>query len=239
MLADSDGHLRAVTTTAAPVELADLFDAQAVEGPCPDSYRRGEPVLVSDLADEPARWPHLTDTLRTAGIGGALAVPLKALDDETIGAVGLLTTQPSALTDHDMQITQSLADLTALGLVHHDAARRSRALAHQLYVALSTRVVIEQAKGVLAQRGGIDVGQAFDALFTYSRNNHVRLAEVCRQVVDGSRDATRILDLLPPAAVHRGHFPSASPLLRYGERADESADEGTDEGTDQREKDVG
>ncbi|MDT7580263.1 MAG: hypothetical protein QOK35_1527, partial [Pseudonocardiales bacterium] len=151
MLVDPRGRLRVVASSNEESDWIDLMQLQADEGPCVDCVRTGRPVTVRDLAEAGTRWPRFTASL--AGRGGyrsVHALPLR-LRGDAIGGLNLFHSVPGPLPEADLHLGQALADIATIGILHERAVRESEVLAEQLQAALSTRVVIEQAKGVLAQ----------------------------------------------------------------------------------------
>ncbi|MEQ4207020.1 GAF and ANTAR domain-containing protein [Actinopolymorpha sp. B9G3] len=209
MLVGPGGDLHAAATAAPAVpELGDLFAAHPEESPCADSCHLLEPVIETDLARADRRWPEFATDARKAGVRGVLAFPLH--DRETsIGALGLLATKDDRLDVHHVRLVGAIADIAVVGLLQrYTAAHGLHGGVTQLQSALDVRVVIEQAKGMLAQRGGIDVAQAFQALFRFARKHRTGLVEVAESVVDGTVDSSRILDALSTAGVRQRRAPT-------------------------------
>jgi hypothetical protein len=164
--------------------MLELFQLQHHEGPCLDSFRSGEPVINADLADAADRWPRFAPAAVAAGFRSVHAIPLRRPNNDTVGAMGLFDTD-TGRQEEDTRIVQCLADVTTIRLLQERALHGSQALADQLQTALTTRIVIEQAKGVLAQMYGVTVDEAFNALRAYSRRHRQRLDDVARLVVKG------------------------------------------------------
>jgi ANTAR domain/GAF domain len=185
LLGDAESTLRVVATTNEQVEWMELLQLQAEEGPCVDCYRSGVPVSVTDLADAALRWPQFIAALTQRGTYGSVhALPLRLrLRGQAIGTLNLFHHQPGPLPEADLALGQALADVATIGILAERAIRRGEAVSEQLQVALTSRIVIEQAKGVLAQRGELSMDAAFDRLRRYARQHNLRLSEVARQVV--------------------------------------------------------
>lgn len=185
LLADSQQNLRIVASTNEQSEWTELLQLQADEGPCVECVRTGVPVSVTDLTDAAGRWPSFAAALagRTEPYRSVHALPLR-LRGEAIGALNLFHRRPGPLPAADLALGQALADVATIGILSERAVRRAEVLSEQLQTALNQRVIIEQAKGVLAQRGNLTMDEAFDRLRSFSRNNNQRLSEVARQVVD-------------------------------------------------------
>lgn len=192
LLADQRGGLQVIASSSEDSELLDLFQLQNDEGPCLDCYNEGAAVLVPDLAAAGDRWPRFVPEAQRRGFNGLHALPLR-LRSETIGALNLFFIKAGSPLDEDVRVAQGLADVATIGILQDRTLSRSEALSEQLQGALNSRVVIEQAKGVLAERGGLDMETAFAKLLAYSRGSNLRLREVAASVVDGSIDMPTIL----------------------------------------------
>lgn len=181
MLADEHGILHVMASSDDQVELLELFEVQQNEGPCPECFRSGQPVVNTDLR----RWPDFAAAAAAGGYASAHALPLR-LRGHVIGALNLFRTGIQPLGDEDITLGQALADIATIGLLHERKARGQQVLTEQLQGALDSRVLIEQAKGMLAERVGLSPADAFVAMRTYARANGRRLAEVADGVLDGS-----------------------------------------------------
>jgi transcriptional regulator with GAF, ATPase, and Fis domain len=185
LLSDQRGDLRVVSSSTEQAHLVELFQVEANEGPCLECFRTSRPVAVADLVDSGGRWPRFSARAMREGFRSLHALPLR-LRSETIGALNLFCVQPGLLSPDDARIGQALADVATIGILQERALRRREVVAEQLQAALNSRVIIEQAKGVLAERGRLDMGAAFVALRNYARHNNLRLSDVARSVVDGT-----------------------------------------------------
>ncbi len=184
MLSDQRGSLTAVASSTEEARLLELFQLQTDEGPCLDCVRTGEPVLVSDLSTAAERWPNFVPQAVLQGFLSVHALPLR-LRRETIGALNLFGRQPGPMPEQDLQVARALADTATIGILHERAVRRGEVLTEQLQTALNSRITIEQAKGVLAYAGHLDMDQAFQALRGYARSHRARLSEIAYQLVKG------------------------------------------------------
>lgn len=197
MLTDLDGRLRVVASSSEESDWTELMQLQSDEGPCVECVRTGQPVTVTDLDEAEARWPRFTAALRERVPVGreryrsVHALPLR-LRGEAIGGMNLFHTRPGPLPEADLRLGQALADIATIGILQERTIRQSEILTQQLQHALNTRVVIEQAKGVLAQLGGVRMDVAFEHLRRYSRSHNTMLGEVARRVV-GDRSFARNL----------------------------------------------
>lgn len=181
LLADHRGHLQLMAASDERAEMLELFQVQSVEGPCQDCFRQGKPVVNADLTEADGRWPGFAPRAVAAGYRSVHAFPLR-LRKETLGALNLFGTEPGRMSPADIRIVQALADVATIGLLQERAIRRGDVLTDQLQAALQSRIVIEQAKGALAQIHGIDTDQAFERLRNYCRQNQMRLGEVAYNV---------------------------------------------------------
>jgi len=192
LLGDHHDSLRVLASTSEQTRLMELFQLQADAGPCLDAYRTGRPVLVDNLTDQASRWPVFGDRVLAEGFRAVYAVPLR-LRDQRIGALNLFCIRPDALTPQDVSVGQALADVATIGILHQRVMAQHEIINEQLQTALNSRIIIEQAKGVLAERGRLDMDQAFTVLRTHARNTNTRLAEMARAIVDGAVDTAGIL----------------------------------------------
>ena len=192
MLAGPDGNLRVMASSNEDVYLLELFELQSEEGPCPDCYRSGERVVNQQLATTDGRWPHFTPRARQAGFQSVQALPLR-LRGQIIGALNLFRTSADDMDESDVRAAQAFADVATIGILQHRAISEAQVLNEQLTHALNSRVVIEQAKGVLAERASLDMDQAFSRLRKHARNHNLRLADVAHAVIHGTL-TTALLD---------------------------------------------
>jgi GAF domain-containing protein len=185
MLADADGQLRHAACSSEQMRLVELFELQIEQGPCFDAYNQRAPVRCDRPEDAEARWPGFAARAVDAGFLAMSAVPLR-LRDDVVGALNMFSATPHALSDEDLRVAQAMADVATVGILQERAIRDSRAFSTQLEVALHSRIVIEQSKGILAEHHNTNVDEAFDRLRAYARNNNKLLSDTARQVVDGS-----------------------------------------------------
>ena len=182
MLADPRGELRVAAASSEEAGLLELFQLQNDQGPCLDCFRTGRPVTAADLAGPAPRWPRFAQAAIDAGFRTVEALPMR-LRDQVIGALNLFRADPGPLDPADLRIAQALADVATIGLLHERNVRRREAVSEQLQGALNSRVMIEQAKGKLAERLGIDMDRAFRMLRDYARNSNQHLTDVARDFV--------------------------------------------------------
>jgi len=191
MLASPEGELRVVASSSEAMRVVELFELQAEQGPCSDCYRSGEPVMNQDLATTNGRWPTFGPVALKAGFQSVHAMPMR-LRGKVIGALNLFDEKPGQLDENDVLAARALADVATIAILQHRAVRDAHVLNEQLNHALSSRVVVEQAKGVLTERLGVDIEQAFSSMRHHARNHNLRLIDVARGVVDGTLAAGAI-----------------------------------------------
>jgi len=196
LLVDQRGNLSVTATSSEETRLLEVFQIQGDEGPCLDCIRSSRPVTCGDLAAESARWPAFVPAALATGFRAVDAVPLR-LRNVTIGGLNLFHGETRSLPPADRRLAQALADVATIGILQQRSIHRSSILAEQLQAALNSRIVIEQAKGVLAERHGVGFEQAFAALRRYARDTNTKLSETARLVVLREIDADEISRRLP------------------------------------------
>jgi ANTAR domain/GAF domain len=187
MLADQRGSLRVVASSSEQARLVELFQLQHEEGPCLECFQSGRPVYEADMAAAAQRWPVFAPAAAEAGFAAMQALPMR-LRDEVIGAMNLFMHSPRRLGESGLRIGQALADVATIGLLQERNLRHQEVLAEQLQGALNSRIAIEQAKGMLAERLHLDMGQAFELLRGQARIQNRRLAELAAAVAVGSEN---------------------------------------------------
>jgi GAF domain-containing protein len=197
MLAAPDGHLRVMASSSEAMRLLELFEVQAREGPCLDAHSTGLPVVNQDLAGVNSRWPRFAAEALAAGFRSVHALPMR-LRGSVIGALNLFRAGPGELGSSDLEVAQAFADVATIAILQHRAAHEAQIINEQLTQALNSRVVIEQAKGMVAERLKLDMERSFALLRHHARNNNLRLADVSNAVISGTIPAST-LDPLPPA----------------------------------------
>ena len=183
LLADEGGRLEFMAASEESVELLELFQVQQQQGPCLDAFRTGTSVVNADLRQAKPRWPKFAPHAAAAGFRSVHAFPLR-LRTDIIGALNVFSTDVGGhLEPADIQIVQALADVASIGLLQQRAISRGDLLAEQLQTALNSRVIIEQAKGAVAQSLNITVTDAFTLIRTYARSNNLKLGDVATTVI--------------------------------------------------------
>ena len=198
LLTDPHQQLRVVAASSEDAELMELLQLQADEGPCLDCFHTGTPVSVPDLSAAEAQWPRfVAEVAQRAPFRSVHALPLR-LRGEAIGAMNLFHREPGPMPADDLDLGQALADIATIGILSERAIRRGEVLNEQLQTALNSRVIIEQAKGVLAQHSKIGMDAAFAQLRGFARSHNRRLSDVALLVVDGTLDPTLLPTATPP-----------------------------------------
>ncbi|MFJ4715533.1 GAF domain-containing protein [Streptomyces sp. NPDC088785] len=193
MLADDADVLQVLAASDEYTRLLELFALQHTEGPCQECYRTGAPLTGVDLTTNQSMraWPHFTPAALEGGLSGASALPLK-LRGRTIGVLGLFSVSPQPLTDTDLALGQALADVATIALLQQrtiDAVETER---DQLQHALHSRIAVEQAKGVLAERWNTTPDAAFHSLRAHARAHQLTLTALALGITDGTFDTRTI-----------------------------------------------
>jgi GAF domain-containing protein len=190
LLTDQRDTLQVVAASSERTRLLELFQLQTDQGPCVDCFRSGAPVSVADLAAS-GRWPRFAAAAAEVGFAAVHALPMR-LRTEVIGALNLFDTTPGPIDEVKLRIGQAMADVATIGLLQQRAIHRRDTLTEQLETALHSRVLIEQAKGVLAERLRLEMAEAFTLLRNSARSRNRRLADLAQAIVDGTEQ-------IPPA----------------------------------------
>ncbi len=188
MLTNPTGHLQSVAASTERTRLLELFELQNQDGPCLDAFRTGEVVVSGDLAAEVDRWPTFAPRAMEVGFSAVHSVPLR-LRREVIGALNLLRVSTGKLDDADARLVRALSDIATIGLIQERTIKGSQSTSAGLQNALTSRIRIEQAKGVLAERRSVSTDAAFDMLRGYARHHRLKISEVAADIV------TRRLDI--------------------------------------------
>jgi GAF domain-containing protein len=188
LLTDGQDALQVVAASSERTRLLELFQLQTDQGPCVDCFHAGQPVSVADLPSA-GRWPRFTAAAAEVGFAAVHALPMR-LRAEVIGALNFFDINPGALGAGKLRIGQALADVATIGLLQQRAIHRRDVHTEQLQTALNSRILIEQAKGVLAERLHLDVADAFTLLRSGARNHNRRLSDLAQSVIDGTEPIT-------------------------------------------------
>lgn len=184
LLADEDGHLRVIGASTEQVQLLELFQIQNDQGPCLDCYQTGVVVAHADLRTS-SPWPEFAAESVAAGFPSVCAVPLR-LKAVILGCLNLFMAGPGDLSAGDLALAQALADVASIAMIQDQASRDAAIREGHLQHALTSRIAIEQAKGMIAERGRVDMDEAFARLRAFARNHDRGLTEVAQSLVDGS-----------------------------------------------------
>ncbi len=191
MLAGPDGRLRVMASSSEAMRLLELFELQAQEGPCLDCYQTGRPVVNHDINNDDSRWPRFSPEARNAGFGAVHAVPMR-LRDSVIGALNLFQNAAGQLSQADIDASQALADVATIAILQQRVASDAQILNEQLTNALNSRIVIEQAKGVVSERESLDMDASFRLLRNHARNHNLRLADLATSIATGAISPTAL-----------------------------------------------
>jgi GAF domain-containing protein len=182
VLGDQRGELEFMAASNDSGEALELFQLQAEEGPCLDCFRSHEPVVNADLGSAEDLWPTFAPRARAAGFQSVHAFPMR-LRSEVIGALNMFSTTRLNFEADEVRVVQSLADVATIAILQQRGIARAEALTEQLQGALNSRIVIEQAKGAVAQRDGITVDEAFAQMRSQARSEQRRLLDVAREAL--------------------------------------------------------
>jgi GAF domain-containing protein len=195
LLANQRGRLEFMAASDENTKLLELFQVQTSEGPCLDAFQTATPVINADLATAVTRWPRFAPRATAAGFRSVHAFPLR-LRADVIGALNVFGSEPGrSLDEADVPVVQALADIAAIGLLQERAIRRGELLTEQLQGALNSRIIIEQAKGAIAQARNVSVDDAFGMLRAHARMTNQRLVDLAHAVVT---EPERVADLTKP-----------------------------------------
>lgn len=183
LLADSSGQLEVLASTSEAARLVEIMQLSAEAGPCIESFRTGRVVSVPNITDSRGDWSQFRDSALEQGFASIDSIPLR-LRDTTIGALNLLRASPGEMDASDLVAAQAFADVATIGILHERSLRQSTLVKDQLQAALNSRIVVEQAKGVIAHLHGVSVDDAFTLIRDYARKNRAGIGHVAQQIVD-------------------------------------------------------
>ena len=196
MLVDPKGNLRFMASSSESAKILELFELQNEEGPCLDCFRTGEQVVNQRLGT--GRWPRFSAEAQAAGFVSAHALPLR-IRGRIIGAINLFHSQDQHLDPRDVAFGQAMADIATIGILQARAITEASVLAGQLQGALDSRILLEQAKGRLAERADVGLDEALSQLRGYSRRHNRRLSEVAAAFLAGELSAEELSPEATPA----------------------------------------
>jgi GAF domain-containing protein len=183
LLANPHGELELVASTSEAASFVEVMQLNAGAGPCIDCFHTGEPVSVADVRDARPDWAPFTEAALQEGYHSTYGVPLR-VRSQIIGAMGLFRSEAGELAPADAATAQALANVAAIGILQERVLRESAIVAEQLQRALDSRVLIEQAKGVLAALNDLDMDEAFQMLRDHARRNNLNLHSVAQGVIE-------------------------------------------------------
>jgi GAF domain-containing protein len=185
LLADGRGDLEVIASTSESSRLVEMLQLNAEAGPCIESFRSGRAVSLPDIEQAPAEWAGFRRSALDQGYRSVEALPLR-LREATIGTLNLLRSEPGRPPEDDLTAAQAFADVATIGILHERSIRESTVLSEQLQAALNSRIVIEQAKGVVAHTRGVPIDEAFALIRDYARSHRLGLSLVAARLVDRS-----------------------------------------------------
>lgn len=197
LLNDQWGHLTVVASTSEESRLLEIFQLQNDQGPCLECVRAGAAVVSADLDADRVRWPLFASAALGAGFRSVAALPMR-LREQTIGGLNLFGGSAVPVSPQDQRLAQALADVATIGILQQRSAQRSTMLAEHLQRALNSRVIVEQAKGVLAERNMMSMEEAFGSLRQYSRDHNIKLTNLAVAVVRQNFNPCSARAGLPP-----------------------------------------
>lgn len=187
LILGQNGELQLVAATGEKTALVEVMQIDADAGPCVESVGSGRPVAVDDMRDDNGRWPRFRAAALNVGFRSVYAVPM-SLRGETIGAMNLFSRNIGPLSENDAALAQSLAAVATIGIMHERILRESSAVTAQLQRALNSRILIEQAKGVLAATTALEIDDAFSAMRSFARSNSISIRTVASEIIAKSID---------------------------------------------------
>ena len=187
LLADEHGELDVVASTSEASRLVELMQLSADAGPCIEAFETGRMVSVADIREAPERWVRFRESSIASGFAAVDAIPMR-LRTTVIGTLNLLRASPGGLDPHDEVAARAFADVATIGILHERSLRESTVLSEQLQGALNSRVVIEQAKGVVAHTKGISIDTAFQLMRDFARSHRLGISKVASRIVDRTLD---------------------------------------------------
>ena len=188
MLGDQHDQLHFMAASSEAAKHLELFQLQYSEGPCLECHRAGEPVVVADLREATDRWPDFAPRAVAAGVHAVHAFPMR-LRGTIIGAMNVFKEEPLPLDPIDpidVSLVQALADIATISIIQERASAHAEMVTEQLQGALNTRIVIEQAKGVISRTYDVGVDTAFEMLRSHARHHRLRLGDLAHDIVTGT-----------------------------------------------------
>lgn len=200
LLADGRGVLHLAASSSQRIHHLEIFQLQRDEGPCLDCFHSGQQVLVPDLTDEEHRWPQFSRAAQEVGFRSVHALPMR-LTGNVLGALGLFGDDPGTLDTDDLALAQALLHVASVAIVNERTATDRATVNSQLQRALTSRIVVEQAKGVIAYAGDLGMEDAFAVLRRYARDHGAKLSVTASQVVDRELEHQVLIEHARSAAI--------------------------------------
>jgi len=184
MLVAPEGDLRCVASSSDSMRTMELFELQIKEGPCLDSFRLNERIIAENPETLKLRWPRFGYRAVRSGYKSAYAFPMR-LREQHVGSLNIFRSKEGPASSEDLLAAQAFADMASITLLHQRFSFEARVLNGQLTNALTSRAILEQAKGILVGRRGLNIDEAFTWMRHHARNNNVKLAVVAQEIIDG------------------------------------------------------
>lgn len=200
MLVDAVGHLQVVASTNEQADFVELMQLGAGVGPCIECFTTGEAVSAADIDEVGARWPQFRTAALEKGFHSVLATPMR-LRGQVLGSMNLFGTKVGGLSTRDAAVAQALTDVATIGILQERGIRETGLVAEQLQRALDSRILIEQAKGVISQTANVGMGEAFTLLRSYARSNNLSLRAVADGVANRSMDIGAVAPVVSEPSV--------------------------------------
>ena len=197
MLVAPGGDLRVMASSSETMRLLELFELQSQEGPCLDCFRLGQPVMDPDLTTATKRWPRFAAEALGAGFQSVQALPMR-LRGAVVGALNLFHAETGTMRQADVDVAQAFADVATIAILQQRASLEAQVVNGQLNTALNSRIVIEQAKGMIAERNGLNMEQSFARLRNHARHHQLRLADLAASIIAGEFAPSGLDPLVPP-----------------------------------------
>lgn len=185
LLADPAGELQLLASTSDESQVVEIFQLQAGAGPCGDCYTLGTLVTINDLAASGDRWPDFAAAALSQGFRSVHAIPMR-VRTRTIAALNLFRSDAGELTAEDAAVGQALADVATISILQERTIQENAIVNEQLQRALTSRILIEQAKAVIAQTSKVEMPEAFSRLRAYARSHHYTLHQTAEGVINRS-----------------------------------------------------
>jgi GAF domain-containing protein len=200
MLASPEGDLQFVASSSESMRVLELFQIQVAEGPCVDCFRTGRAIVNHSLSESDGRWPRFTPYALAQGFRSVHSLPMR-LRGRTIGALNLFRTHQGPLLDDDVVLAQGLADVATIAILQHQSSLNASTLNVQLSNALNSRIIIEQAKGMVRQASNCDMDEAFNRLRAHARNHNEGLTELAARIVERTTMSSELDEWKKPTKV--------------------------------------